>query len=102
MVSAGSSGRWLMKPVLVAAAQATSGSLSGTVKNTAGGVVGNAEVVAEDSTGTAINSGVTDPSNGTFQINALPAGSYTLVVKNSWTSQAGASQTQPVRTVPPT
>lgn len=93
IVSAGSSGQWLMKPVLVATAQATSGSISGTVKNNAGAAVGNAEVVAEDSTGAAINSGVTDPSTGAFQINALPAGSYTLVVKNTWTNQAGAAQT---------
>lgn len=91
IVSAGQSGQWIMKPVLVAAAQATSGSLSGTVKNNAGTAVSNAEVLAEQN-GTAVNSGVTD-SNGNFQINALPAGSYTLVVKNAWTNQAGAAQT---------
>jgi hypothetical protein len=52
--------------------------------------VSNAQVVAEQN-GTIVNSGVTD-SNGNFQINALPAGSYTLVVNNTWTNQAGASQ----------
>lgn len=91
IVQAGASGQWLMKPVLVATAQATSGSISGTVKNNAGTAVSNAEVLAEQGT-TVVNSGVTD-ANGAFQINALPAGSYTLVVKNSWTSQAGAAQT---------
>jgi hypothetical protein len=35
---------------------------------------------------------VTD-ANGNFQINALTAGSYTLLIKNVWTNQAGASQT---------
>jgi hypothetical protein len=91
IVSAGQSGQWLMKPVLVATAQALSGSISGTVKNNAGTGVSGAEVVAEQ--GSAIvNSGVTD-TNGNFQINALPAGQYTLVVKNSWSSQAGAAQT---------
>jgi hypothetical protein len=91
IVSAGSSGQWLMKPVLVATAQALAGAISGTVKNNAGQVVSNAEVVAEQN-GTIVNSGVTD-TNGNFQINALPAGSYTLVVNNTWTSQAGAAQT---------
>jgi hypothetical protein len=85
------SGGWLMKPVLVASAQATSGAISGTVTNSTGGAVVNAEVLAEQG-GTVINSGVTDTS-GNYQINALPAGSYTLVVKNVWTNQAGASET---------
>lgn len=92
IVSAGSSGQWLMKPVLVATAQATSGSISGTVKNNAGTGVSNAEVLAQDGSGNTINSGVTD-ANGNFNINALPVGTYTLVVKNSWTSQAGTSET---------
>jgi hypothetical protein len=61
------------------------------VKNNAGAAVSGAEVVAEQGS-TVVNSGVTD-TNGNFQINALPAGQYTLVVKNSWTSQAGAAQT---------
>lgn len=85
-------GNWLMKPVLVATAQTTSGAISGTVKNTAATLpVINAEVLAQQG-GTTINSGVTD-SNGNFQINALPAGSYTLVVNNTWTNQAGTSET---------
>lgn len=91
IVQAGNSGQWLMKPVLVATAQALAGSISGVVKNNAGTAVTNAQIVAEQN-GTIVNSGVTD-SNGNFQINALPAGSYTLVVNNTWTTQAGAAQT---------
>lgn len=91
IVQTGSGGQWLMKPVLVATAQSTSGSISGTVKDNAGTAVSNAEVLAEQN-GTPVNSGVTD-ANGNFQINALQAGSYTLVVKNAWTSQAGATET---------
>lgn len=83
-------GNWMMKPVLVATAQALAGAISGTVKNNAGQPVANAQVVAQQS-GTTVNSGVTD-ANGNFQINALPAGSYTLVVNNSWTNQAGEAQ----------
>lgn len=91
IVSPGSTGGWMMKPVLVATAQATSGSIAGAVTNKAGTAVSGAEVLAEQN-GTAINSGVTD-TNGNYQINALPAGTYTLVVKNVWTNQAGASET---------
>jgi hypothetical protein len=89
IVSAG--GKYLMKPVLVATAQAQAGSIAGTVKNNAGTAVAGAEVLAQQN-GTTINSGVTD-ANGAFTINALPVGTYTLVVNNQWTSQAGASNT---------
>jgi Domain of unknown function (DUF4382)/Carboxypeptidase regulatory-like domain len=85
-------GAFMMKPVLVATAQNIAGSIAGTVKNNAGTPVANAQVVAEQSGGVVVNSGVTD-ANGNFQINALPAGSYTLVVNNQWTSLAGAAQT---------
>jgi Domain of unknown function (DUF4382)/Carboxypeptidase regulatory-like domain len=85
-------GAFMMKPVLVATAQNIAGSVAGTVKNNAGTAVSGAQVVAEQSGGVVVNSGVTD-ANGNFQINALPAGSYTLVVNNQWTSQAGAAQT---------
>jgi hypothetical protein len=85
-------GAFMMKPVLVATAQNIAGSVAGTVKNNAGTAVSGAQVVAEASGGVVVNSGVTD-ANGNFQINALPAGSYTLVVNNQWTSQAGAVQT---------
>lgn len=84
-------GAYLMKPVLVATAQNVAGSIGGTVKNNAGTAVANAEVLAQQN-GQTVNSGVTD-ATGAFTINALPAGSYTLVVQNQWTSQAGASQT---------
>lgn len=84
-------GNYMMKPVLVATTQSLAGSIAGTVKNNAGTAVANAEVLAQQN-GQTVNSGVTD-ANGNFQINALPAGSYTLVVENAWTSQAGAAQT---------
>jgi hypothetical protein len=91
IVQAGNGGQWIMKPVLVATAQAQAGAISGKVTNKAGAGVENAEVLAEQGT-TVVNSSVT-ASDGTYQINALPAGSYTLVVKNAWTNQAGATET---------
>jgi hypothetical protein len=76
-------GQFTMKPVLVATAQAISGAIAGSVKNQAGAAVSGAEVDAVQG-GTTVNSSVT-ASDGTFTINALPAGSYTLVVQNSYT-----------------
>lgn len=84
-------GNYLMKPVLVATAQALSGAIAGTVKNNSSGAVSGAEVAALQG-GTVVNTGVTDTS-GNFTINALPAGSYTLIVNNVWSSQAGANET---------
>ena len=84
-------GNFVMKPVIVATAVAQSGSLSGTVLNQAGTPVTSAEVEATQN-GTVINAGITD-ANGNFTIDALPAGTYTLVVENTYTTQAGAQVT---------
>lgn len=92
IVSAGASGQYFMKPVLVAAAQSLAGAIAGVVKNSAGTTaVANAEVLAQQN-GMTINSGITD-ANGNYQINALPVGTYTVIVENQWTSQAGAANT---------
>ena len=84
-------GNYLMKPVIVATSVATAGSIAGAVKNAAGLPVAMAEVDAVQN-GTTINSSVT-AADGTFTINAVPAGSYTLVVKNTYATQAGAQVT---------
>jgi hypothetical protein len=72
---------WILKPVLVATASALAGSLSGKVANATGGAVANAEVDALQN-GTIVNSTLT-AADGTFTINALPPGSYTLQIQNS-------------------
>ncbi|MHB8178588.1 MAG: DUF4382 domain-containing protein [Vulcanimicrobiaceae bacterium] len=90
LVATGNGG-WIMKPVLVATPQSLAGSISGSVKNVANTAVDNAEILAEQN-GQPVNSGVTD-ANGNFQINALPTGTYTLVIENSWTNLAGQSET---------
>lgn len=84
-------GRFMLKPVIVATAVQTAGAFSGTVTNNAGTPVVGAEVDALSGT-TTVNSGVT-ASDGTFAINALPVGSYALVVKNTGTTSAGAAFT---------
>jgi hypothetical protein len=70
--------------------QSTPGAITGTVKNLVGASVSNAQVVAELN-GKPVSSGVT-ATNGTFQMNAVPPGTYVLVVNNLWTNQAGAVQ----------
>jgi len=92
IVTGGPAPQFMMKPVLIATAQATSGAIAGTVKNQAGTTaVSGAEVDAQQG-GTTVNSSVT-AADGTFTINALPAGSYTLVVKNSYTTLGGTANT---------
>ncbi|MHB2018166.1 MAG: DUF4382 domain-containing protein [Candidatus Xenobia bacterium] len=83
-------GSFIMKPVLVATATNIAGSLSGTVMNNANQPVVNAEVEALNGS-TVVNTGVTD-ANGNFTINALPAGSYTLEILNSYTTAAGTAE----------
>ncbi|GAC1536832.1 MAG: hypothetical protein NVS3B10_29080 [Polyangiales bacterium] len=80
---------FILKPVVVASAVATSGALAGTVTSSAGASVVGAEVDARQN-GVTINSGLTG-TDGTFAINALPIGTYSLVVLNSGTTSSGAT-----------
>lgn len=79
--------KFILKPVIVATALATSGAIGGTVQNTAGTAVAGAEVDAQQN-GMTVNSGIT-AADGTFAINALPVGVYSLLVKNTGTTSAG-------------
>lgn len=81
---------FLLKPVIVATAVATAGAIGGTVHSVAGNPVVGAEVDAVQN-GATVDAGLT-AADGTFAINALPAGNYTLVVKNQYTTLAGTSQ----------
>lgn len=92
-------GGFMMKPVIVATAQALAGSLAGTVKSASGAAVQSAEVEALQGS-TVVNAAVTD-SSGNFTINALPAGSYTLEILNTYTTVAGTSVTATGCTITP-
>jgi hypothetical protein len=85
------SGSFTMKPVIVATAQSMAGAIAGTVQNQAGAAVSGAEVEAMQN-GTVVNAAITS-STGAFTINALPAGTYTLVVQNVYITAAGTQQT---------
>jgi len=93
IVTAGNSGQWILKPVIVGSAFA-SGFFGGTVvlaQPTGSPIpVVNAQILAQQN-GTTVNSGVTG-MGGTYQINGLPQGTYTIVINNMWTSLAGAAQ----------
>ncbi len=91
---AGKSGKWIMRPVIVGSAY-PSGWFAGTVvlalPSSSPVPVVNAEILAQTG-GQTINSGVTG-MDGSYEINALPQGAYTIVINNSWTSQAGQAET---------
>lgn len=76
----------IMRPTLSAAN--VPAKITGTIVNAYGMPVQDATVVAVGSSGLAVNSDVTD-SNGNFNIHALPAGTYQLLVYNEYENAAG-------------
>jgi hypothetical protein len=66
--------------------------LHGHVKNAAGKNVTSATVVALDALGNMVNNTVT-AADGTFQLHAIPAGIYTIQVRNSYTTPMGETIT---------
>jgi hypothetical protein len=66
--------------------------VTGTIKNRAGKPVTSATVVATDLTGHVVNVTATG-SDGTFALHALPAGAYTIAVKNSYVTASGETIT---------
>ena len=75
-----------VQPVVSAAAAAA--QVSGQVVSQAGRPVGNAAVLALDALGHVVNSTATG-ADGSYAIHALPAGLYTIQVKNSYVTAAG-------------
>ncbi len=64
------------------------GQVSGKVKNAAGKAVSSATVLAVDGTGRTVNSTATK-ADGSFTLHALPPGTYTITVKNSYVTAPG-------------
>jgi hypothetical protein len=81
-----SNGTLIVRPTLSAAD--TPAQISGSVLNSNGAPVQNATVVALGSNGAAVNSATTDAS-GSFNLHALPADTYQLVIYNAYTNAAG-------------
>jgi hypothetical protein len=79
-------GKIYVQPNVVAANAAA--QVKGRVQNRAGKPVSSAAVLAIDALGHVVNSTVTD-ADGDFNLHALPAGFYTIQVKNSYVTALG-------------
>jgi hypothetical protein len=83
-----SSGQIVAQPTLFATGAANAGEIQGTVLNQAGQPVQNAIVVALNARGRASNTVNTD-ANGNFDVHAISAGTYQLVIYNNYTTASG-------------
>lgn len=77
-----------VRPAAFGAPANGAGTVTGTVVNQSGTPVQSAVVVAIASDGSIGNTAGTD-SNGNFNLHALKAGSYNLVIYNAYTNAAG-------------
>lgn len=87
-----SSGQIVAQPTLYAVSAANAGEIQGQVLNASGQAVQNAIVVALNSHGHAANTTNTD-ANGNFDLHAINAGSYQLVIYNNYTTASGQTIT---------
>ena len=85
-----SSGAIVAQPALFAVATANAAEVQGTILNASGSPVTNAVVVALNSYGKVANTVNTDV-NGNFDLHAINAGTYQLVIYNNYTTASGQS-----------
>ncbi len=83
-----SSGQIVAQPALFAVATANAGEVQGTIVNAAGQPVQNAVVVALNAQGHVANTINTD-ANGNYDLHAINAGTYQLVIYNNYTTASG-------------
>jgi hypothetical protein len=83
-----SSGQIVAQPTLFAAATANAAEIQGQVLNANGQPVSNAVVVALSGYGKVANTVNTDV-NGNFDLHAINAGTYKLVIYNNYTTASG-------------
>jgi len=81
-------GSIVSRPTLFAVPFSQAGKIAGSVASATGTPVANATVVAIDANGNVANTGSTD-ATGAFELHTVAAGSYTLVVYNSYTTASG-------------
>jgi Domain of unknown function (DUF4382)/Carboxypeptidase regulatory-like domain len=81
-----------VRPSLVVASNASAGKITGNIVNQNGAPVQNAVVAAVAADGTIVNTALTGPY-GRFNIHHLNAGSYQVVIYNSYTTAGGQSYT---------
>ena len=85
-------GSIISRPTLFAVPYSEAGRVAGTVTNASGGGVSGATVVALDSNGNVANTTSTD-ENGAYELHTLSAGTYSIVVYNSYTTATGQTVT---------
>jgi hypothetical protein len=90
-LSQNSSGQIVAQPALFAVGAANAAEIQGQVLNANGQPVQNAVVVAYTASGGATRVGNTTntSANGSFDLHAIAAGSYQLVIYNNYTTASG-------------
>ena len=83
-----SSGQIVAQPALFAVATANAAEVQGQILNASGQPVTNAVVVALNAQGHVANTTNTD-ANGNYDLHAINAGTYQLVVYNNYTTASG-------------
>jgi len=73
---------------IAAAPWDSSAVITGTVVNNVGAPVGSAVVAVLDSSGNVVNTTLAN-DDGTFEIHAIPGGSYQVMVYNDYTTDSG-------------
>ncbi len=86
------SGGVVARPTLFAVANALAGKADGVVQSASGTPVAGATVVALDQNGRVANSTSTD-QNGAFDLHTIQAGTYQLVIYNTYTTASGQTLT---------
>lgn len=79
-----------VRPAVFGVSAYSAGAVSGSVVNQSGAPVQNAVVAAIAANGSVANTAATD-ANGNYNIHALNAGTYALVIYNAYTNAAGES-----------
>jgi hypothetical protein len=81
-----------VRPSLIGASTNSSGKVTGTIVNQNGTPVQNVVVAAVASNGTIVNTALTGPY-GRFNIHGINAGTYQIVLYNSYTTAGGQQYT---------
>ncbi len=87
-----SSGGVVARPTLFAVADGLAGKADGVVQSASGTPVAGATVVALDQNGNVANTTSTD-QNGAFDLHTIQAGTYQLVIYNTYTTASGQTLT---------
>jgi hypothetical protein len=81
-----------IRAAMIASSATQSGKITGTILNQSGSPVQNVVVAAVGSNGAIVNTALTGPY-GRFNIHNLGAGTYSLVLYNAYTTEAGQQYT---------